>query len=121
MFVRARQTSRIARTRPAAAASVAARAAGFHSSPARRAEIELEVDGKKVSIEQGSSLIQACEKAGKLCLKLCYCLAGRRGLARASLGAHDLRRFPFALGTLVNKCELTRKAYRCHDPEVLLS
>lgn len=38
----------------------------FHSSRPASAEITLEVDGKTVSIEQGSSLIQACEKAGKL-------------------------------------------------------
>lgn len=37
----------------------------FSSTNKRLAEIQLEVDGVKVSIEQGSSLIQACEKAGK--------------------------------------------------------
>lgn len=37
----------------------------FASSPRRAALITLEVDGKSVSIEQGSSIIQACELAGK--------------------------------------------------------
>ncbi|WEW56327.1 ndufs1 NADH-ubiquinone oxidoreductase subunit [Emydomyces testavorans] len=36
----------------------------FATSTPRPAEVELTVDGKKVSIEAGSALIQACEKAG---------------------------------------------------------
>ena len=36
----------------------------FSSTTTRLAEITLQVDGVSVSIEQGSSLIQACEKAG---------------------------------------------------------
>lgn len=38
----------------------------FTTTTITRAEIQLEVDGVQVSIEQGSSLIQACEKAGML-------------------------------------------------------
>jgi NADH dehydrogenase (ubiquinone) Fe-S protein 1 len=37
----------------------------FSSSKLRSAEITLEIDGVPVTIEQGSSLIQACEKAGQ--------------------------------------------------------
>ena len=36
----------------------------FSHSTVKRAEIELTIDGKKVRIEQGAALIQACEKAG---------------------------------------------------------
>ncbi|KAM3529241.1 hypothetical protein MY4038_005490 [Beauveria bassiana] len=36
----------------------------FSVSSQRHAEVELTIDGKKVSIEAGSALIQACEKAG---------------------------------------------------------
>jgi NADH dehydrogenase (ubiquinone) Fe-S protein 1 len=36
----------------------------FSHSTTKRAEIELTIDGKKVRIEQGAALIQACEKAG---------------------------------------------------------
>ena len=36
----------------------------FSHSAARRAEIEITIDGKKVMVEQGAALIQACEKAG---------------------------------------------------------
>ncbi|MCJ1323375.1 NADH dehydrogenase (ubiquinone) 78K chain precursor, 5-prime end [Thelotrema lepadinum] len=59
----------------------AARAAGraqnslhrtFASTTQRRAEVELTVDGKKVSIEAGSALIQACEKAGVVIPRYCY-------------------------------------------------
>ena len=34
--------------------------------------MELEIDGKKVSIEAGSALIQACEKAGVTIPRYCY-------------------------------------------------
>ncbi|EEA22991.1 NADH-ubiquinone oxidoreductase, subunit G, putative [Talaromyces marneffei ATCC 18224] len=36
----------------------------FATTTRRSAEVELTIDGKKVSIEAGSALIQACEKAG---------------------------------------------------------
>ncbi|ORY86759.1 NADH-ubiquinone oxidoreductase 75 kDa subunit [Leucosporidium creatinivorum] len=42
------------------------------STAARQAEIQLEVDGVQVSVEQGSSLIQACEKAGATIPRFCY-------------------------------------------------
>lgn len=44
----------------------------FASTAPRRAEIELEIDGKTVRIEQGSALIQACEKAGAHIPRYCY-------------------------------------------------
>ena len=36
----------------------------FSMSTIKRAEIEVTIDGKKVLVEQGTALIQACEKAG---------------------------------------------------------
>jgi len=42
------------------------------STAPRCAEVELEIDGKKVSIEAGSALIQACEKAGVTIPRYCY-------------------------------------------------
>lgn len=44
----------------------------FSSSIMRKAEVELTIDGKKVSIEAGSALIQACEKAGVTVPRYCY-------------------------------------------------
>ncbi|KAF4512311.1 hypothetical protein G6O67_001469 [Ophiocordyceps sinensis] len=44
----------------------------FATTPQRLAEVELTVDGKKVSIEAGSALIQACEKAGVTIPRFCY-------------------------------------------------
>ncbi|KAF2491738.1 NADH-quinone oxidoreductase [Lophium mytilinum] len=44
----------------------------FASTTARPAEVELTIDGKKVSIEAGSALIQACEKAGSTVPRYCY-------------------------------------------------
>ncbi|KAH6669827.1 NADH-ubiquinone oxidoreductase 78 kDa subunit mitochondrial precursor [Halenospora varia] len=44
----------------------------FATSSRRQAEVELTVDGKKVSIEAGSALIQACEKAGVTIPRYCY-------------------------------------------------
>ncbi|KAK5118577.1 NADH dehydrogenase (ubiquinone) 78K chain precursor, 5-prime end [Meristemomyces frigidus] len=44
----------------------------FSTSARRPAEVELTVDGKKVSIEAGSALIQACEKAGVTIPRYCY-------------------------------------------------
>ncbi|KAN0075983.1 hypothetical protein V8E54_007253 [Elaphomyces granulatus] len=44
----------------------------FASTAPRGAEVELTIDGKKVSIEAGSALIQACEKAGVAIPRYCY-------------------------------------------------
>ncbi|KAF2269007.1 NADH-quinone oxidoreductase [Lojkania enalia] len=44
----------------------------FTASANRPAEVELTIDGKKVSIEAGSALIQACEKAGITIPRYCY-------------------------------------------------
>ncbi|KAK0651513.1 NADH-ubiquinone oxidoreductase 78 kDa subunit mitochondrial precursor [Cercophora newfieldiana] len=51
-------------------AAVAGRA--FSATAQRPAEVELTIDGKKVSIEAGSALIQACEKAGVTIPRYCY-------------------------------------------------
>ncbi|OJD10459.1 NADH-ubiquinone oxidoreductase 78 kDa subunit, mitochondrial [Emergomyces pasteurianus Ep9510] len=45
-------------------AAGAGRSRSFATTAPRPAEVELTIDGKKVSIEAGSALIQACEKAG---------------------------------------------------------
>lgn len=44
----------------------------FSRSSIRQAEVEITIDGKKVSIEAGSALIQACEKAGVTVPRYCY-------------------------------------------------
>ncbi|KAI1381437.1 NADH-ubiquinone oxidoreductase 78 kDa subunit mitochondrial precursor [Hypoxylon crocopeplum] len=44
----------------------------FSATSRRPAEVELTIDGKKVSIEAGSALIQACEKAGVTIPRYCY-------------------------------------------------
>lgn len=44
----------------------------FSVTAAARAEVELTIDGRKVSIEAGSSVIQACEKAGVTVPRYCY-------------------------------------------------
>ncbi|EMD87620.1 hypothetical protein COCHEDRAFT_118183 [Bipolaris maydis C5] len=44
----------------------------FTASARRPAEVELTIDGKKVSIEAGAALIQACEKAGVTVPRYCY-------------------------------------------------
>ncbi|KAI1341899.1 NADH-ubiquinone oxidoreductase 78 kDa subunit mitochondrial precursor [Xylariaceae sp. FL0016] len=44
----------------------------FSVTAQRPAEVELTIDGKKVSIEAGSALIQACEKAGVTIPRYCY-------------------------------------------------
>jgi NADH dehydrogenase (ubiquinone) Fe-S protein 1 len=44
----------------------------FATTSRRNAEVELTIDGKKVSIEAGSALIQACEKAGVTVPRYCY-------------------------------------------------
>lgn len=50
----------------------AATTRSFTASARRPAEVELTIDGKKVSIEAGSALIQACEKAGVTIPRYCY-------------------------------------------------
>ncbi|KZF20654.1 putative NADH-ubiquinone oxidoreductase, subunit G [Xylona heveae TC161] len=47
-------------------------ARAFATSHPKNAEVELTIDGKKVSIEAGSALIQACEKAGVVVPRYCY-------------------------------------------------
>ncbi|KAI9671138.1 MAG: NADH dehydrogenase (ubiquinone) 78K chain precursor, 5-prime end [Caeruleum heppii] len=47
-------------------------ARAFATTPRVRAEVELTIDGKKVSVEAGSALIQACEKAGVTIPRYCY-------------------------------------------------
>ncbi|KAL3459876.1 hypothetical protein BJX64DRAFT_264328 [Aspergillus heterothallicus] len=44
----------------------------FATTAPRSAEVELTIDGKKVSVEAGSALIQACEKAGATIPRYCY-------------------------------------------------
>ncbi|KAI5818996.1 hypothetical protein BZA77DRAFT_175734 [Pyronema omphalodes] len=44
----------------------------FTTTPRNAAEVEITVDGKKVKIEQGAALIQACEKAGAVVPRYCY-------------------------------------------------
>ncbi|KAB8214191.1 hypothetical protein BDV33DRAFT_38800 [Aspergillus novoparasiticus] len=44
----------------------------FATTTPRLAEVELTIDGKKVSVEAGSALIQACEKAGATIPRYCY-------------------------------------------------
>ncbi|KAI9053839.1 hypothetical protein LZ554_002787 [Drepanopeziza brunnea f. sp. 'monogermtubi'] len=44
----------------------------FATSARRQAEVQLTIDGKQVSIEAGSALIQACEKAGVTIPRYCY-------------------------------------------------
>ncbi|KAK9490590.1 hypothetical protein V1508DRAFT_424428 [Lipomyces doorenjongii] len=56
----------------AALVANAATRRGFSSSRRAMAEVEVTVDGKKVMIEAGSAVIQACEKAGVLVPRYCY-------------------------------------------------
>ncbi|KAI0752754.1 NADH-ubiquinone oxidoreductase [Daedaleopsis nitida] len=44
----------------------------FASTSARHADITLTVDGKEVTVPQGSALIQACEAAGATIPRFCY-------------------------------------------------
>ncbi|QIX01492.1 hypothetical protein AMS68_007009 [Peltaster fructicola] len=44
----------------------------FSQSARRPADVELTIDGKKVSVPAGSALIQACEKAGSTVPRYCY-------------------------------------------------
>ncbi|OAX79700.1 NADH-ubiquinone oxidoreductase 78 kDa subunit, mitochondrial [Emergomyces africanus] len=53
-------------------AARAGRSRSFATTTPRPAEVELTIDGKKVSIEAGSALIQACEKAGVTIPRYCY-------------------------------------------------
>ncbi|RYP68815.1 hypothetical protein DL771_006433 [Monosporascus sp. 5C6A] len=53
-------------------AASSSRPRAFSATAQRLAEVELTVDGKKVSIEAGSALIQACEKAGVTIPRYCY-------------------------------------------------
>ncbi|KAI8822387.1 G subunit of NADH dehydrogenase [Fimicolochytrium jonesii] len=59
---------------PASCLRVSAARGARHFSQTRpaRATVELTIDGKKVSIEQGAALIQACEKAGVDIPRFCY-------------------------------------------------
>ncbi|KAJ9075123.1 ndufs1 NADH-ubiquinone oxidoreductase subunit [Entomophthora muscae] len=43
-----------------------------HGTPVNKAEIEIFVNGNPVKVEQGSALIQACEKAGVDIPRFCY-------------------------------------------------
>ncbi|KAF8652650.1 hypothetical protein AX16_004282 [Volvariella volvacea WC 439] len=45
---------------------------GFASTTAKQADITLTVDGKEVTVPQGSALIQACEAAGATIPRFCY-------------------------------------------------
>ncbi|GAA5860190.1 hypothetical protein JCM8547_009220 [Rhodosporidiobolus lusitaniae] len=60
---------RIARSLAARSPSAAK---ALSSSAPRNAEITLEIDGVNVTVEQGSALIQACEKAGATIPRFCY-------------------------------------------------
>ncbi|KAL3470409.1 hypothetical protein BJX99DRAFT_50751 [Aspergillus californicus] len=44
----------------------------FTATIPRSAEVDLTIDGRKVSVEAGSALIQACEKAGVTVPRYCY-------------------------------------------------
>lgn len=44
----------------------------FSRSSTRKAQVELTIDGKKISVEAGSALIQACELAGVTVPRYCY-------------------------------------------------
>lgn len=67
----ARQAARVARVARRENA-LRSSAATFSTTATRPAEVELTIDGKKVSIEAGSALIQACEKAGVTIPRYCY-------------------------------------------------
>ncbi|CAL3966884.1 hypothetical protein PZA11_003354 [Diplocarpon coronariae] len=54
------------------ASSVSNAARTFATTSRRPAEVQLTIDGKQVSIEAGSALIQACEKAGVTVPRYCY-------------------------------------------------
>ena len=48
------------------------RLAKFATGCSRQADVQLTIDGKEVSVEAGSALIQACEKAGIVIPRYCY-------------------------------------------------
>ncbi|KAG0191897.1 hypothetical protein DFQ28_010683 [Apophysomyces sp. BC1034] len=53
-------------------ATVNAGARSFSTTNTKRQEVEVFIDGKSVMVEQGSALIQACEKAGADIPRFCY-------------------------------------------------
>ncbi|TCD65303.1 NADH dehydrogenase (ubiquinone) 78K chain precursor, 5-prime end [Steccherinum ochraceum] len=59
-------------TKPAATGRLVAGSRTFASSSRRQADITLTVDGKEVTVPQGSALIQACEAAGATIPRFCY-------------------------------------------------
>ncbi|KAH8677981.1 hypothetical protein BX600DRAFT_451177 [Xylariales sp. PMI_506] len=62
----------LARSARRTSRQVAIATRAFSATAQRPAEVELTIDGKKVSIEAGSALIQACEKAGATVPRYCY-------------------------------------------------
>ncbi|KAI9836183.1 MAG: NADH dehydrogenase (ubiquinone) 78K chain precursor, 5-prime end [Sarea resinae] len=66
---RQRVARAVTRSRPWAKANAVRT---FAATTSKSAEVELTIDGKKVSIEAGSALIQACEKAGVTIPRYCY-------------------------------------------------
>ncbi|CAK7564226.1 MAG: ndufs1 NADH-ubiquinone oxidoreductase subunit [Sporothrix epigloea] len=62
----------LSRTVPRAGRRAVLSSRAFSVTSRRSAEVELTIDGKKVSIEAGAALIQACEKAGATVPRYCY-------------------------------------------------
>ncbi|KAG0165837.1 NADH dehydrogenase (ubiquinone) 78K chain precursor, 5-prime end [Apophysomyces sp. BC1034] len=60
----------VARRAPAILNATGVRA--FSATVSKKEEVEVFIDGKSVMIEQGSALIQACEKAGADIPRFCY-------------------------------------------------
>ncbi|KAL5612126.1 hypothetical protein BROUX41_000329 [Berkeleyomyces rouxiae] len=67
-----RQTLARSALRTSGLTATRAASRAFSATAHRAQEVELTIDGKKVSIEAGSSLIQACEKAGATVPRYCY-------------------------------------------------
>jgi len=63
---------RLAKVASSSCVSSAAGRKSFSSTPQRRQDITLTVDGKEVTVPQGSALIQACEAAGSPIPRFCY-------------------------------------------------
>ncbi|THH09000.1 hypothetical protein EW145_g2326 [Phellinidium pouzarii] len=61
-----------ARIVKAASSSCRSNKRSFASTSSRQADITLTVDGKEVTVPQGSALIQACEAAGSPVPRFCY-------------------------------------------------
>ncbi|KAI5116252.1 hypothetical protein M0805_007966 [Coniferiporia weirii] len=61
-----------ARIVKAASSSCRSSTRSFASTSSRQADITLTVDGKEVTVPQGSALIQACEAAGSPVPRFCY-------------------------------------------------